>query len=153
MALHACIDGVTVVEIVDVLSENQYRDLSSVYSSVIDISPIILKPEVGWELQGLTFVPPEGQQVNIVQLIGDRIGYYQSLAPDILVGMYITNTLAGITAEQSSDMFTEYGDILHCIREGAWPTALYKLQNKQPEGFTTQEMIDSWIALIQDQML
>jgi hypothetical protein len=149
MALHACINGVVVVDIVDIINEDQYRSFSSIYSSVIDITPFILKPQLGWILQGVTFAPPENQQVSISKLIGDRIRYYQSLAPDILVDMYIQNTLAGITAQQSSDMFTEYGDILHCIREGAWPTALYKLNEKQPDGFVTQEMIDSWIDLIQ----
>jgi hypothetical protein len=67
--------------------------------------------------------------------------------------MYVANTLAGITAAQSSQMFTDYGDVLHCIREGAWPTALYKLSEKQPEGFVTQEMINSWVTLIQDKLL
>ncbi len=153
MALHACIDGFTVVNIVDINTEDQYRELAGKHSSVIDLTPVILKPQVGWVLQGVVFTPPASQQVNLAQLVGDRIKHYQSLAPQILVDMYVSNTLAGINAEQSSQMFTDYGDVLHCIREGAWPTAIYKLAQKQPEGFVTQEMIDSWTALIQGKLL
>jgi hypothetical protein len=59
----------------------------------------------------------------------------------------------GITAAQSHAMFVAYSDVLLAIREGAFPTALYALQQKQPDGFVTQEMIDSWIQILQSKMI
>jgi hypothetical protein len=153
MALHACVDGFTVVELVEITSEEQYQEVASKYSTVLDVTPFVLKPEVGWILQGVVFAPPAGQQVDVAKLVASRIKHYQSLASDILVDMYVANTLAGITVEQSLAMFSDYADVLQCIREGAWPTALHSLSLKQPEGFVTQAMIDSWVALIQDKMV
>jgi hypothetical protein len=52
--------------------------------------------------------------------------------------------MAGITTQQSDAMFDDYEDVLTRIREGAFPTAYYRLCQKQPQGFVTQALIDAW---------
>jgi hypothetical protein len=148
MSIHACIKGTTVTDLVEVLSESHFRELSGVYSCVIDISEFILKPDIGWTLNGTTFSPPEHQVPDLHKMIGDKIRYFQSQAPKLLTDMYIANTLAGISPSQSDQMFDDYSDVLTRIREGAWPTALYRLEQKQPSGFVTQNLIDQWKALL-----
>ena len=59
------------------------------------------------------------------KVIEDRIKYYQSIAPDLIVDLYSTNTLNGMTREQSDQMFDELDDVLTSIKEGAFPTAVY----------------------------
>lgn len=87
------------------------------------------------------------------KVIEDRIKYYQSIAPDLIVDLYSTNTLNGMTREQSDQMFDELDDVLTRIKEGAFPTAVYRLQNKLPNGIVTQGMIDEWLIKIQARML
>jgi hypothetical protein len=50
-------------------------------------------------------------------------------------------------------MFIDYSDVLLCITQGAFPTAIHILQQKSPTGFVTQPMIDAWIAKIQAHMV
>jgi len=45
-------------------------------------------------------------------------------------------------------MFRDFAPILSALREGAFPTAIYILQNTTPSGFVTQEMIDDMISKI-----
>lgn len=85
--------------------------------------------------------------------ISDRIKYYQSVAPDVIVDLYATNTLNGMTREQSDQMFDEMDDVLTRIKEGAFPTAIYRLQNKTPNGIVTQDMINNWLLKIQERMI
>jgi hypothetical protein len=153
MALHACINGTLVEQIVDVLSEEHYQELARKYSNVILIADMIVPPSVGWSFVGTQFSPPPDQQIPLEDLIKGTIKKYQDAAPELLRDLYTQNTLMGITTQQSDAMFTEYLDVLVRIREGAWPTALYALSQKEPSGFVTQEMIDSWIALIQSKMV
>jgi len=83
-------------------------------------------------------------------IIMEKLKDYKRKAIDLLDGMKADNTLAGINVVQSNAMFVEYQDVLCMIREGAFPTAIYALQQKTPSGFVTQERLDAWIKLIQD---
>ena len=129
---------------VELLEETQVIEASRNYTFVIDIHDIILSPSEGWKLEGNSLVPPAGQAPSLKQMVMAKIKHYQSQANDILVDMYATNTVAGITTAQSDAMFSEYADVLTCIREGAWPTAVYRLEQKSPSGFVTQQMLDDW---------
>ena len=81
--------------------------------------------------------------------VSNRLRSYRGLADQLVVELYTENTLLGITISQSDQMFDEYADVLLRLREGAFPTALYRLSQKTPSGFVTQELIDAWIAKIQ----
>jgi len=116
---------------------------------VLDIEDLLIQPQVGWVLTGNALTPAPGQVVSLKEMIKARVKHYQESAPELLRNLYAENTLLGITAQQSDEMFTDFQDVLIRIREGAWPTALYRLQQKQPAGFVTQEMIDRWAAMIQ----
>lgn len=85
--------------------------------------------------------------------IEDRIKYYQSLAPDLIVELYATNTYNGMTREQSDQMFEQLDDVLIRIKEGAFPTAIFRLQSKIPEGYVTQVMLDEWISKINAKLI
>lgn len=88
------------------------------------------------------------QQVSAEEVITNRIKYYESIAPQLLREIKAANTLAGITAAESDAMMDDFQDVLLRIREGMFPTALYRLQQKSPVGFVDQDMIDLWTALI-----
>ncbi len=92
-----------------------------------------------------SFRPPV---VEVEQVIIKKLAGYAELAPDLLRELYAKNTLAGITPEQSDRMFTECEKVIIRLREGAFPTALFNLQQMQPTGLVTQELIDSWIRKI-----
>lgn len=102
-------------------------------------------PEIVWTnvLASYSQPPP-----SVSQLVYDKLGVYEDTAPRLLRELKRDNTLAGISAAQSAQMFDDYGDVLNMIREGAFPTAIYRLQQKSPSGFVTQPMIDGWIAKI-----
>lgn len=80
--------------------------------------------------------------------ISNRIKSYQNLAQHVLTQIYTANTIAGITAEQSDAIFDDYADVILRIMQGAFPTAKTRLEAKTPSGFVTQEMLDSWIAIL-----
>jgi len=96
-------------------------------------------------------IPTQGP--DIPNLIDQRIQYFQSVAPKLVRELYVDNTMAGITAAQSDEMFDDFADVLLRIKEGAFPTALYRLDQKQPAGFVTQELINSWKAKIASYMV
>jgi len=152
MALHACLINTTVAEIIDVSTEEQYQELSKDYSTLIDISDLVIQPQIGWVLNGIVLEPGPDQQVSVEEMVKSKVKFFQKEAPNLLVELYTQNTLYGITTQQSDQMFDEYQDVLIRIREGAWPTAIYRLSQKTPSGFVTQQMIDDWIALIVDKM-
>jgi hypothetical protein len=108
-------------------------------------------PESVWTetLAAYATVP---QVLGMSDFIRNRINFLRSIAPALMVELYVTNTLAGITTAQSDQMFDDYEDVLTRLREGAWPTALYRLQQKVPSGFVTQQLIDAWISLIKAQL-
>jgi hypothetical protein len=90
---------------------------------------------------------------SVKKMISDRIKYYQAIAPDLIVELYTENTLAGITAQQSDQMFDDFADVLTRLKEGAFPTALYRISLKQPSGFVTQNLIDTWRNKIQSRII
>lgn len=152
MRKHAVLDNNEVISVMD-LDENLYAEMARSHQLIIDIHDLVITPQVGWVLIGNQLAPPANAAVPLKDLIKARIKLYQEQAPELLRELYSTNTLLGITLQQSDEMFTEYQDVLIRIREGAWPTALYRLSQKTPSGFVTQEMIDSWSALITTRMI
>ncbi len=151
MRKHAILDDNVVVEILD-LDEESYAREAAYHQLIIDVQDLITTPQVGWILTGNQLGPAPGHTIALKDLIQAKIKLYQDSAPELLRGMYTANTLLGITVMQSDAMFTEFQDVLIRIREGAWPTALYSLSQKQPSGFVTQQMIDNWISLLQSRM-
>jgi hypothetical protein len=85
----------------------------------------------------------------VAKAVEDKIKSFQMAATNLLIELYVANTMAGITTAQSDQMFDDYSDVLNRIREGAFPTALYRLNQKAPSGFVTQTLIDTWKAKIQ----
>lgn len=148
MRKYAVVDNNEVVEVLN-LEEDGYRHEASYHQLIVDIEDLLIQPEVGWIFLGNQLAPPPNAPVDMPTLIKAKIKSYQDKAPAILRDMYTANTLLGITIQQSDAMFNDYQDVLIRLREGAWPTALYRLQQKTPSGFVTQQMIDNWIAVIQ----
>lgn len=136
-----------------IMSDEEVLETSRSFQLVVDINDLVIPPQVGWILSGNQLTPAPGQQVALDQLINARIKFYQDQASTLMRDLYTANTLLGITLSQSDAMFDEYADVLIRIREGAWPTALYRLSQKSPSGFVTQEMINNWIARIQARMV
>jgi len=151
MRKYAVVDNNIVSNVLD-MTEEEYLNISNDHQIIIDITDLVIQPTVGWILEGNCLVPPVSS-VTLNQIIQNRIKSYQDQAPALLRELYTQNTLLGITIQQSDQMFTDYQDVLIRIREGAWPTALYRLQQKTPSGFVTQVMIDNWVALIQSKMV
>lgn len=85
-------------------------------------------------------------------LVENKIKQYSYVSDELVASLKADNTLAGITTEQSAQMFDSFGDVLQMLREGAFPTAIYRLSQKTPSGFVTQPMIDGWIKMIQDKL-
>lgn len=152
MRKHALLNN-NQVEEVRTISEEQFLDLSRQYQLIIDIQDLLIQPEVGWVLVGNQLQPSVQQMPDLSVLIKSRIKFYQDNASELLRDLYAENTMLGITAEQSDQMFDEFADVLIRIREGAWPTALHRLAQKQPSGFVTQEMLVRWTSLIASRML
>lgn len=152
MRKHAILDNNIVVEIMN-LDEEFYKHEASYHQLIIDIEDLVIQPQVGWLLSGNILVPPPNAPIPLKDLIKARVKIYQDQAPELLRDLYAENTLLGITLEQSNQMFSDYQDVLIRIREGAWPTALYCLSQKQPSGFVTQQMIDSWYNLINSKII
>jgi hypothetical protein len=151
MEKYALIRNNTVVEVTD-LSDDDVSAAAQAHELVIAVGNLLITPAVGWVLSGNQLVPAPGQQVAIDLHIKSTIKKYQEAASELLRDLYTQNTLLGITNAQSDQMFDDYQDVLLRIREGAWPTALYRLSQKQPAGFVTQSMIDGWATLIQSRM-
>jgi len=152
MRKHAILDNNIVVQIMD-LDNELYKHKILYHQLIIDIHDLVISPQVGWLLSGNVLVPPVNAPVSLKDLIKARVKYYQEQAPELLRDLYAENTLLGITLEQSNAMFSDYQDVLIRIREGAWPTALYCLSQKDPSGFVTQEMIDNWYNLINSRII
>lgn len=148
MRRYALINDFVVTEIRSIEGEEQVSEVSRQYQLVVDVEDLVVTPAVGWVVSGSQLVPPAEQAIPVQELIKGAIRRFQKLAPELLVNLYVTNTLLGITTAQSDQMFEDYQDVLIRLREGAWPTALYRLNQKSPSGFVTQELIDSWKAQI-----
>lgn len=104
-------------------------------------------PEQVWQ-EKLAFFALPPKVATLEELVANKIEQYEKVAPELLRELKRDNTLAGITTQQSAQMFADYLDVIIMIREGAFPTALHTLQQKQPSGFVTQERLDGWIAKI-----
>jgi hypothetical protein len=152
MRKHALLMENVVVKI-ETLDESQYREKTKEYQLIVDIHDLLIEPQAGWVLAGNKLEPAPGTSVDLITMIKAKIRSFQKMAPDLLVDMYAQNTILGITTQQSDEMFSDYQDVLIRIREGAWPTALYALEQKQPSGFVTQEMINSWKNLLLSRMI
>ena len=147
MRLHAFLRDNVVVELRSITDEQYLNEVKN-YQTIIDVDNLLITPAVGWMLVGNSLAPSPGQAVDLKTMIKAKVKAYQEQAPELLREMYAENTLLGITAPQSDAMFDDYQDVLIRIREGAWPTALYRLEQKTPSGFVTQQMIDGWKALL-----
>lgn len=145
--LYAILNEQLSVSSIQALEDSGAGELSRT-SFIVDIQDMSIQPQVGWILSGNQLVPPVGSPVSLNVIINAKIKQFQDQAPVLLRNMYVANTLAGISTAQSDQMFDDYQDVLTRIREGAWPTALYRLSQKQPAGFVTQQMIDAWVALL-----
>lgn len=102
-------------------------------------------PEDVWAYLLSRYNPPA---TPIYDVIINRLTKYEKSADQLLKDIKTSNTLAGITLAQSAQMFIDFQHVLMAIREGAFPTAIYLLQNATPSGFVTQPMIDDMIARI-----
>lgn len=125
--------------------------------------PIMMQPyQVGDEELGFFVVTEEEYNTLIAEceplanialtaaFINAKITRYQQVSPQLLRELYVENTMAGITNAQSDQMFDDYQDIITRLKEGAFPTALYRLQTKTPTGFVTQSLIDRWKTKIEE---
>lgn len=101
--------------------------------------------QCNWKYDGVNFT---SEALPITQVIENKINSYRAVASELVVELYVQNTLAGITTAQSDQMFDDFDDVLTRIREGAFPTALYRLATKTPSGFVTQQLLDSWAVKI-----
>lgn len=151
MRKYAILDNNVVTEILN-LDDDGYLHGLSYHQMLIDIQDLIIQPEVGWQLTGNKLLPIPGQELTLKKMIEAKIKHYQDSAPALLRDLYSTNTLLGLTTAQSDQMFDDYHDVLTRIREGAWPTAVYRLSQKTPSGFVTQEMLDNWSLMISSRL-
>jgi hypothetical protein len=144
MSRYAIIDGGRVTNVV-LCGDEFLPTLSEGHDLVLDIENVQPAPGIGWAYtNGVFSAPPP----DIPKLINRKLESYQLVAPILLRDLYTANTLAGLTVAQSDQMFDDFADVLIRIREGAFPTALYRLAQKQPIGAVTQPMIDSWTAKV-----
>lgn len=152
MRKYAILDNNIVTEILD-LEDEECIHKSSSHQMLVDVQDLIIPPQIGWMLSGNTLIPPPNQVVDLKELVKARIKFYQDSAGELLRELYATNTLLGLTVTQSDQMFEDYSDVLMRIREGAWPTAVYRLSIKEPSGFVTQQMLTNWSNLIQSRII
>jgi hypothetical protein len=152
MRKQACLINNIVVK-VQSFSDEECSEQMKNYDMVVDVVDLVITPDIGWILNGNQLVPAPGTEVNLQEMIKSKIKYFQESAPELMRDLYVQNTLLGITTQQSDQMFDDYQDVLLRIREGAWPTAIYRLGQKQPAGFVTQEMINNWSSIIYNKMV
>lgn len=151
MSLYALLkDGV--VSSVHSCEEEEVIQYNKEYQ-VVDVSNYLVAPLQGWVLSGNKIIPGPGQVVTVKEMVKARIHLYRSRTPDLLVDLYATNTLSGMTDVQSDASFDLHQDVIFCLNEGAFPTAIYRLNKKVNAGLITREVADQWIALIQAAMV
>lgn len=81
-------------------------------------------------------------------VIGSKIEQYKKLSDAIIEEIKVSNTMNGITNEESAQLFNEYASIILALKEGAFPTVVYMLEQKTPSGFMTQDRINAVKDLI-----
>lgn len=138
-------DGI-VQNIILLEDESLSHLFSEGYEFFLSIEGIDPEPQIGGVYNGSNFLPPK--DLPIKDKIFNTIRNYQKLSPSLLADIYTVNKLAGISLEQSDKMFDTFADVVLRIREGAFPTALYRLSQKVPEDFVTQELLDAWMSKI-----
>lgn len=148
MRRHAFINNNVVTKIQE-LDDAGYEENARNYQLIVDVEDLIVVPEVGWVFNGINIEPSVAQINNVRQLVTLKLASYQEIAPKLLRELYVDNTLLGITTPQSDAMFDVFADVVLRISQGAFPTAIFRLQQKKPSGFVTQVMINNWIARIQ----
>jgi hypothetical protein len=117
------------------------------FSTLIQAENFALANQISLESIGSEEVDVSLSQIEATKaMIDAKIRQFQEAAPLIMRELYVQNTMAGISTAQSDAMFDAYADVLARVKEGAFPTALYRLNQKQPSGFVTQELIDLWKA-------
>jgi hypothetical protein len=105
--------------------------------------------EETWQFQLAMYSrPPIVIPISVV--VQSKILDYRKTADKLLTELYSENTLAGISVAESDALFDEYQDIILRIQQGAFPTALYRLSQKTPSGFVTQDLLDKWSSRIRD---
>lgn len=112
---------------------------------VVDVTDVTC--QVGWILSGNKIGP-----INVQAIVADRIKHYQEKAPVLLRDLYAANTLAGLSTPDSDALCDAFADVILRLREGLWPTAIYRLQQKQPTLIATEARITEWIQLILGQL-
>jgi len=117
------------------------------YVRIDNLDPM---PQIFWKYDGAVFSPPDAPPVY--DQIFSRIQKYQQTIPALLTDIYTQNTINGITLLQSDQLFDDYEDVIIRLSQGAFPTALYRLSQKTPSGFVTQDMIDGWVQIIKSHM-
>lgn len=139
----AIVNSGVVVKIVEGDFPEAYARSSGVI--VVDVSD---QPcQAGWILSGNKVGP-----INVQALVADRIRLYQEKAPVLLRDLYAANTLSGLTTPESDALCDAFADVILRLREGLWPTAIYRLQHKQPTLIATEARITEWIQLILKEM-
>lgn len=131
------------------LEDEQFVNASKQYEMAVDVSDYLVLPAVGYVLSGNKVVPAPGMALTVKDMIKARIRSYRARAPELLLDIYAGNTLSGMTTAQSDALFELHQDVIFCLNEGAWPTAIYRLNAKAVAGLITQEVANSWIAIIQ----
>lgn len=141
-----------IVKNIIVTDENTPMDLFEAECDVIvRIDELESMPNIGWTFDGEEFAPPAGEGPKpIKDVIVDRLKEYKKRGVQLVDELKADNTLAGITLEESAKMIDDFSDVLLMLREGMFPTAIYRLQQKQPQGFVTQEMLNNWIVKIKN---
>ena len=104
-------------------------------------------PEEVWN-QKLAVYAKAPEVVTPSIIVSGKLKEYQSKSDELITSLLTENTLAGITTAQSDEMFDNFVDVLIRLRNGAFPTAIYRLSQKTPVGFATQQVIDRWIEKI-----
>lgn len=133
--------------VVESIVEGAYPDERARDAGILVVDVSEVPCQVGWILSGNKIGP-----INYQAIIADRIKLYQEKAPILLRGLYAANTLQGLSTVDSDALCDAFSDVILRLREGLWPTAIYRLQNKQPTLIATEARIVEWIQLILKEM-
>ena len=55
---------------------------------LVDITDLVVPPQIGWSLVGNKLMPPADYVVTLKMIIKSRIKYYQDQAPELLRDLY-----------------------------------------------------------------
>lgn len=151
MRLYALLQN-DVVASVQECEEEQVVDLNKNYL-VVDVTDYLVSPSQGWILSGNKIIPDSTQTVSVKDMVKAKLKQYRSKTSELLIDLYATNTLSGMTSNESDALFELYQDVIFCLNEGAMPTAIYRINKKVDNGDISREVADEWIAKIQAVMV